>query len=173
MSGYQGSPDKDYIDDLLSHTSSPSLASTLCSTVPPTSGGGGGGRMGANNEPQRSQSMDAGKIKRPQLFHSVSIIVEPVLDDDSVTEPLVLTPTTDVKVTAPREDSPIQPSPQSPILDYDDFIFESRRKKSQEEEEIVQSIIANARLRKEEFARLLQEHADLVNEINRAETTLL
>uniref|UniRef100_T1KV99 Uncharacterized protein n=1 Tax=Tetranychus urticae TaxID=32264 RepID=T1KV99_TETUR len=32
---------------------------------------------------------------------------------------------------------------------------------------------ANAQLRKEEFARLLDEHAQLVNEINRAETTLL
>ena len=32
---------------------------------------------------------------------------------------------------------------------------------------------ANARLRKEEFAKLLEEHAQIVSEINRAETKLL
>lgn len=67
----------------------------------------------------RSQSMDAGKCKRPQLFHSVSIIVEPVLDDNSSSIPLLLTPTSDIQ----SSESPLQPSPQSPVLDYDDFIF--------------------------------------------------
>lgn len=65
----------------------------------------------------RSQSMDAGKCKRPQLFHSVSIIVEPVLDDEHSSKPLILTPTSDIKSSEASPQSP------SPILDYDDFIF--------------------------------------------------
>ncbi|XP_025018001.1 probable serine/threonine-protein kinase DDB_G0275165 isoform X2 [Tetranychus urticae] len=79
--------------------------------------------------------------KKPQLFHSVSIIVEPVLDDDSSSIPLVLTPS---EVTTGNENT-IMPSvsPTSPVLDYDDFIFESesQRKKSQEEDEIVQALM--------------------------------
>lgn len=65
--------------------------------------------------------------KKPQLFHSVSIIVEPVLDDDSSSIPLVLTPS---EVTTGNENT-IMPSvsPTSPVLDYDDFIFGKLMKK--------------------------------------------
>lgn len=65
--------------------------------------------------------------KKPQLFHSVSIIVEPVYDDDdSCSIPLVLTPNEVVVTSTAGSESTIIPSsvsPTSPILDYDDFIF--------------------------------------------------
>ncbi|XP_077552061.1 uncharacterized protein LOC144166412 isoform X2 [Haemaphysalis longicornis] len=40
------------------------------------------------------------------------------------------------------------------------------------EEDMVRSLIMNAELRKEEFAKLLEEHAQIVMEINKAENSL-
>lgn len=46
-------------------------------------------------------------------------------------------------------------------------------KKAKEYDDVVQSLITSARLRKEEFARLLEEHDQIVKEIRKAETNLI
>ncbi|XP_076306101.1 uncharacterized protein LOC143222870 isoform X2 [Tachypleus tridentatus] len=85
--------------------------------------------------------------QRPPLVQSVSIIVESV--DNGEHEELEFP---DIK-----EQEEVEP-----------IHFEKSPRKSS-----VQLIMDHARLRKEEFARLLEEHAQLVKEINQAENSLL
>jgi len=136
---------------------------------------------------------------RSRLVHSVSIVVEPVLDDnegegvggfegegeehENVSESCddereAYTRKGRRKITT--GDTEVSPQQRlvrkerihsSPIIVMDDHFFESKDRGSRED--VVRSIIATARLRKEEFAKLLEEHAQLVHEINRVETKLV
>jgi len=103
---------------------------------------------------------------RRQLVHSVSIIVEPVCDVDEISETDDNSSLSMSSVCSERRNTIAGP------IVLEDFPFDTPRK-AREEDDIVQSIIAHARLRKEEFARLLEEHAQIVNEINRQENSLL
>jgi len=100
-----------------------------------------------------------GNGRQHRLIHSVSIIVEPVLED-------VLSGDSDHQVYDHRG-SPVV------LLENFDLSETQGNSKSTNEEDIVKSIIATARLRREEFARILAEHAELVKKINRVETSLL
>jgi len=109
--------------------------------------------------------------KSSRLTHSVSIFVEPCLDDDTHSPDDPLDPNS---TSLPMPDLGMMPRRHSagPILlveESDNLGTEFKK----EEREFVESIMAHARLRKEEFARLLEEHAQIVSEINRAETKLL
>lgn len=81
---------------------------------------------------------------RPPLVHTVSIVIEPV---DPGTE------------DEPEEDEAPDIPPTVGTVNT--------------KEDLVKSLMDTARLRKEEFARLLEEHAQLVKEINRAENSLM
>ncbi|XP_054164881.1 uncharacterized protein LOC128962530 [Oppia nitens] len=119
------------------------------------------------NNPQQFIGRN-GSARQRGLVHSVSIIVEPAMtdsnDDDDGFGP--------ERPSMPSVSTERRNTIAGPIVVLEDYAFETPRK-AREEDDIVQSIIAHARLRKEEFARLLEEHAQIVNEINRAETSLL
>ncbi|CAN8031914.1 unnamed protein product [Ixodes persulcatus] len=83
-------------------------------------------------------------LAKAGLVHTVSIVVEPVEPSDSATD--------DDAVT-------------------DDDLYMCKTP-TPAEEDMVRSLIMNAELRKEEFAKLLEEHAQIVMEINRAENSL-
>ncbi|CAN7998390.1 unnamed protein product [Ixodes hexagonus] len=83
-------------------------------------------------------------LAKAGLVHTVSIVVEPVEPSDSATDDDV---TTDEDLYMCKTPTPA-------------------------EEDMVRSLIMNAELRKEEFAKLLEEHAQIVMEINRAENSL-
>ncbi|XP_013783191.1 uncharacterized protein LOC106467386 [Limulus polyphemus] len=85
--------------------------------------------------------------QHPPLVQTVSIIVESVDNGEHEEQEFP-----DIK-----EQEEVEP-----------IHFEKSPRKSS-----VQLIMDHARLRKEEFARLLEEHAQLVKEINQAENSLL
>jgi hypothetical protein len=128
---------------------------------------------------QRSASADkngnSGRASDGQLVHSVSIVVDPAMDES------VMTSTSEAVSGQPGNTELYTTTAdskgrRSPIIILENIDFEPTEKSNEDEDHIVQSIInihANARLRKEEFARLLEEHAQLVNEINRVETSLM
>ncbi|KAI2805475.1 hypothetical protein BLOT_004472 [Blomia tropicalis] len=101
---------------------------------------------------------------RRGLVHSVSIIVEPAIVDGDCDSELQLPP--------PMAHSERRRTIAGPIVLLEDFYFD-QPKKAKEYDDIVQSLFASARVRKEEFARLLEEHAQIVSEINKAETERL
>ncbi|KAI1295397.1 hypothetical protein HDE_05493 [Halotydeus destructor] len=121
----------------------------------------------SNNENSSAVNVDKNGNAKRGLVHSVSIIVEPVLDDDDEGIP---SPTFDASCCITGDHK----GRHSPVIILDDTDFDTNiTRKSSVEEDYVKSIMATARLRKQEFARLLEEHAQLVNEINRVETSLL
>ncbi|XP_065286009.2 uncharacterized protein [Dermacentor albipictus] len=63
---------------------------------------------------------------------------------------------------------PVDPSAAS-CVDDDSYTCKTP---TPAEEDMVRSLIMNAELRKEEFAKLLEEHAQIVMEINKAENSL-
>lgn len=91
---------------------------------------------------------------RAPLVHTVSIVIEPVVED-SMGE----------SESDDQEDDlpPRNPSPHNELLEDD----------LEPKQDLVKNVMDAARLRKEEFARLLEEHAQIVNEINRAENSLI
>lgn len=116
---------------------------------------------------------------RRGLVHSVSIIVEPAIsldgcgggggdsfgdDSDQFTEADLHS----ISHAAPTER---RKTIAGPIVVLEDFYFD-QPKKAKEYDDVVQSLFASARLRKEEFARLLEEHAQIVSEIKQAQKSL-
>lgn len=87
---------------------------------------------------------EKGLVAKAGLVHTVSIVVEPVEPSDNVTDD-----------DAANDDDLYMCKTPTPA-----------------EEDMVRSLIMNAELRKEEFAKLLEEHAQIVMEINRAENSL-
>lgn len=63
---------------------------------------------------------------------------------------------------------PVEPSSEA-CIDDDPYTCKTP---TPAEEDMVRSLIMNAELRKEEFAKLLEEHAQIVMEINKAENSL-
>ncbi|XP_046918628.2 uncharacterized protein LOC124498852 [Dermatophagoides farinae] len=111
--------------------------------------------------------------RRPNLVHSVSIIVEPAVnvdvdeetnDDDSFND--------DELRISPIRISERRKTIAGPISVFEDLYYD-QPKKAKEYDDVVQSLITSARLRKEEFARLLEEHDQIVKEIRKAETNLI
>jgi len=143
-----------------SSTSIPQISSSH--QVTPSAVGSGTGNSGG-------QGGRNGHSKR--LVHSVSIVVEPVAGDGDSHGPLGGGPTLSAP-SVPMASTERRNTIAGPIVILEDFDPPRKAVRSQDDE-LVQSLIASARLRKEEFARLLEEHAQLVNEINRAETSLL
>ncbi|RWS11291.1 hypothetical protein B4U79_11207 [Dinothrombium tinctorium] len=87
-----------------------------------------------NNTETTDKNGNGGGGKRSLLSHSVSIIVEPVFDEESDCEPSALSSTENLSTSGQ----------QSPVLlldDFDVFEMESQRK-TRQEEDIVQSIIS-------------------------------
>ncbi|KAH9417160.1 hypothetical protein DERP_015279 [Dermatophagoides pteronyssinus] len=138
-----------------------------------------------NNQQQQQQQLsflNNPQQRRPNLVHSVSIIVEPAvnfsdLDDDTTTT----TTTSNTDDSFNDDELRISPSLRiserrktiaGPVSMFEDFYFD-QPKKAKEYDDVVQSLITSARLRKEEFARLLEEHDQIVKEIRKAETNLI
>lgn len=93
-------------------------------------------------ENEMSSTPPPSERRRTPFVHTISIVVEPVDIDISDSENGTTT-----------------------NVDMDNIAM-----KSDASENIVKTVMDLARLRKEEFARLLEEHAQIVREIKRAET---
>ncbi|KAF7488023.1 hypothetical protein SSS_01125 [Sarcoptes scabiei] len=109
--------------------------------------------------------------RRNNLIHSVSIVVEPAInadnDGDENSSDYQFNDD-ELRTIPPLIGAERRKTIAGPISMFEDFYLD-QPKKAKEYDDIVQSLFASARLRKEEFARLLEEHDQLVKEINKAE----